>query len=124
MTRLNAFAAFAIATVTAVPIAAQEAVPATIVTGGDTTIVYVFPTSPQSFAPIEGLPSFVMMPGADAPQVATQVIYTTPAPVVRKLLASIDVDCSNFKGTVTISGPDRFGLDRDGDGIGCETEER
>lgn len=124
MTRLNAFAAFAIATVTAVPIAAQEAVPATIVTGGDTTIVYVFPTSPQSFAPIEGLPSFVMMPGADAPQVATQVIYTTPAPVVRNLLASIDVDCSNFKGTVTISGPDTFGLDRDGDGIGCETEER
>ncbi|MBW4656908.1 MAG: excalibur calcium-binding domain-containing protein [Kaiparowitsia implicata GSE-PSE-MK54-09C] len=124
MTRLNAFAAFAIATVTAVPIAAQEAVPATIVTGGDTTIVYVFPTSPQSFAPIEGLPSFVMMPGADAPQVATQVIYTTPAPVVRNFLASIDVDCSNFKGTVTISGPDTFGLDRDGDGIGCETEER
>lgn len=120
----NAFAAFAVVAVIAVPVAAQEAVPTSIVTGGDTTIVYVFPTSPQSFAPIEGLPSFVMMPGADAVHVATQVIYTTTAPDLPNMVASIDLDCSNFKGTVTISGPDAFGLDPDGDGLGCEAEER
>lgn len=33
---------------------------------------------------------------------------------------SPDLDCSDFSGPVTVSGNDRHGLDRDGDGIGCE----
>lgn len=115
-----AFAAF-----TTVPAAAQEATSAPIISGGDTTIVYVFPTSPQAFVPVVGLPSFLIMPGADAPQVATQVIYTTPGPVAStQYAASVEVDCSNFTGSVTISGADVFNLDKDGDGIGCEPEDR
>ncbi|GLQ57237.1 hypothetical protein [Devosia nitrariae] len=115
-----AFAAFA-----AVPAAAQDVTSAPIVAGGDTTIVYVFPTSPQAFAPVVGLPSFLMMPGADAPQVATQVIYSTPVPAAStQQVGSVEVDCSNFTGPVTIAGPDAFGLDKDGDGIGCEAEDR
>jgi len=114
-------------------LAAGEAT--TVVTGGDTTVVYVFPTSPQTFVPIAGLPSFLAMPGAPVPAVATQVVYTTPAPIApMKAVATttiapttpsaVDLDCSNFVGTVTISGPDRFHLDKDGDGIGCEPEDR
>lgn len=118
-------AAGALAAFLATPAAAQDATSQPIVAGGDTTIVYVFPTSPQAFAPVVGLPSFLMMPGADAPQVATQVIYSTPAPVSSTpLAAAVEVDCSNFPGSVTISGPDAFDLDKDGDGIGCEPEER
>jgi hypothetical protein len=40
------------------------------------------------------------------------------------LVSSLDVDCSNFSGEVRIAGPDRFDLDKDGDGIGCEKEDR
>lgn len=120
----KALALFAAAATTAMPAAAQEAV-APIVAGGDTTIVYVFPTSPQTFVPIAGLPSFLAMPGAEIPAIPTQVVYTTPAPVAAaELVASVDVDCSNFAGTVTIAGPDTFDLDKDGDGIGCEPEDR
>ena len=32
-----------------------------------------------------------------------------------------DMDCSDFSGPVDTSGGDPHGLDRDGDGIGCET---
>jgi hypothetical protein len=107
----------------------------TVVTGGDTTVVYVFPTSPQTFVPIAGLPSFLAMPGAPVPAVATEVVYTTPGPVAPvkavattsiapTMPSAVDLDCSNFVGTVTISGPDRFHLDKDGDGIGCEPEDR
>jgi hypothetical protein len=54
-----------ILTLAAMPAAAEDVVAtAPIVTGGDTTIVYVFPTSPQNFVPIDGLPSFLAMPGA------------------------------------------------------------
>lgn len=31
-----------------------------------------------------------------------------------------DLDCSDFAGPVIIDGSDPHGLDRDGDGIGCE----
>lgn len=107
----------------------------TVVTGGDTTVVYVFPTSPQTFVPIAGLPSFLAMPGAPVPAVATQVVYTTPGPlapvkavgtttIAPTTATAVDIDCSNFVGTVTIAGPDRFHLDKDGDGIGCEPEDR
>ena len=117
--------AFALAAIMAVPAASQEIIPSSIVTGGDTTIVYVFPTSPQTFVPVAGLPSFLVMPGAEVPPVATQVIYTTPGLVAStRLVASVKVNCSNFTGVVTISGPDTFNLDKDGDGIGCEPEDR
>lgn len=33
---------------------------------------------------------------------------------------SPDLDCSDFSGPVKVSGSDPHGLDRDGDGIGCE----
>jgi hypothetical protein len=63
----------AIITFAAMPAAAEDVVAtAPIVTGGDTTIVYVFPTSPQNSAPIDGLPLFLAMPGAPLPAVATQ----------------------------------------------------
>lgn len=41
--------------------------------------------------------------------------------------AAVDYDCAGgsgngprYTGTVTVTGPDVFGLDRDGDGVGCE----
>ena len=98
--------------------------PSTVVSAGDTTVVYVFPTSPQTFVPVAGLPSFLVMPGADLPAIATQVVYSVPRPAVMANTAITDLDCTNFVGEVTISGPDRFGLDKDGDGIGCEPEDR
>ena len=65
------------------------------------------------------------MPGADVPAVATQVVYTVPQPALATPGGTVaDFDCSNFIGTVTIAGPDRYGLDKDGDGIGCEPEDR
>jgi hypothetical protein len=111
------------------PALSQSAEPTTVVSGGDTTIVYVFPTSPQSFVPVAGLPSFLVMPGAQIPAVATEVVYTVPQPMVATTTVATastvaDLDCANFIGIVTISGPDRFGLDKDGDGIGCEPEDR
>ena len=112
------------------PALSPAAEPATIVAGGDTTIVYVFPTSPQTFIPVARLPSFLVMPGAEIPAIATEVVYTVPQPAVAATttLAAAnmvaDLDCGNFIGTVTIAGPDRFGLDKDGDGIGCEPEDR
>ena len=120
-------AALVVASLTSTP--SQTAEPTTIVSGGDTTIVYVFPTSPQSFVPVAGLPSFLVMPGAQIPAVATEVVYTVPQPTVATTTVATastvaDLDCANFIGIVTISGPDRFGLDKDGDGIGCEPEDR
>jgi hypothetical protein len=113
----------------AAPALSQAAEPTTVIAGGDTTIVYVFPTSPQTFVPVAGLPSFLVMPGADLPPVATEVIYTVPRPAVATTAVATastiaDVDCANFVGIVTISGPDRFNLDKDGDGLGCEPEDR
>lgn len=128
LANLNAAVAFA-AVIAALPAAAQEG-PSAVVTGGDTTIVYVFPTSPQTFVPVASLPSFLVMPGAEIPAVATEVVYTVPQPAVAAVTAVAsasavaDLDCANFIGIVTISGPDRFGLDKDGDGIGCEPEDR
>jgi hypothetical protein len=118
--------ALALVALVAMPAAAEDVVTtAPIVTGGGTTIVYVFPTSPQKFVPIDGLPSFLAMPGSPLPAVATQVVYTAPQPVApATLVSSLDVDCSNFSGEVRIAGPDRFDLDKDGDGIGCEKEDR
>jgi hypothetical protein len=120
-------AALVVASLTSTP--SQTAEPTTIVSGGDTTIVYVFPTSPQAFVPVAGLPSFLVMPGAQIPAVATEVVYTVPQPTVATTTVATastvaDLDCANFIGIVTISGPDRFGLDKDGDGIGCEPEDR
>ena len=122
----RSLSALALAALGALPAMGQDKVaPAPIVAGGDTTIVYVFPTSPQTFVPVEGLPSFLAMPGAPIPAVATQVVYSAPMPAApAQRVSSLDVDCSNFAGEVTIAGPDRFDLDKDGDGIGCETEDR
>jgi hypothetical protein len=118
-----------LALVCAAPALSRAAEPTTVVAGGDTTIVYVFATSPQTFVPVAGLPSFLVMPGADLPPVATEVVYTVPRPslatsTVAAASTIADVDCANFVGIVTISGPDRFNLDRDGDGLGCEPEDR
>jgi hypothetical protein len=121
MTRASILALAALA---ATLTAGQSAEP-TVVSGGDTTLVYVFPTSPQTFVPIQGLPSFLAMPGADLPAIATQVVYTVPQPSLGVRTGGVaDLDCRNFVGTVTISGPDTYGLDKDGDGIGCEPEDR
>jgi hypothetical protein len=103
---------------------AEDLVAAPLVTGGATTIIYVFPTSPQTFVPVAGLPSFLVMPGAPVPAVATEVVYSTPGPVPSTAVASVKVDCRNFGGVVTIAGPDVFNLDKDNDGVGCEPEDR
>lgn len=117
----------------ATPVIAQDDVSATIVAANDATIVYVFPTSPQTFVPIAGLPSFLAMPGAPVPAIATQVVYTAPQPAELHSSASIVspgtvlapvLDCSSFVGVVRLVGPDRFNLDHDGDGVGCEPEDR
>ena len=105
------------------PAATAHDVTPTIVAQGDTTIAYIFPTSPQSFIPIRSLPSFLAMPGADLPPVATEVIYSVPLPA-SLVHATSDVDCRHFSGTVRVAGKDIFNLDRDGDGIGCEPEDR
>ena len=119
----SSIAAIALAAFSSVPGLAHE--PPPVIAAGDATVVYVFATSPQAFVPVAGLPSFLLMPGAEPPPVATQVVYTVPQPVApTHLTTKIDVDCSNFSGPVTISGPDRFGLDKNGNGIGCELEDR
>jgi hypothetical protein len=123
----TALIAAALAAASLSPVLASAAEPATVVSGGDTTIVYVFPTSPQTFVPVTGLPSFLVMPGAEVPAIPTEVVYRVPQPAVQTVASAstvTDLDCTNFIGTVAISGPDRFGLDKDGDGIGCEPEDR
>ena len=114
----------------AVVLAAPAVLPETT---RDATVVYVFPTSPQTFVPIAGLPSFLAMPGAELPAVATQVVYsaTTPLlPAPSKVITEGDIAqptvliCGDFIGTVRVTKPDRFHLDGDGDGIGCEPEDR
>ena len=110
---------------TTLPSEAQDVAVGSIVTGGPTMIVYVFPTSPQSFVPVAGLPSFLVMPGGDVPAGRDfRVIYTSPGPLPSTLVASAALDCRNFTGVVTIAGPDAFNLDKDHDGIGCEPEDR
>lgn len=120
--RLAATAAIA-AISAALPVHAEEIV-------APATVVYVFPTSPATFVPVTGLPSFLVMPGAAVPKVATQVVYTTPAPavvatpVVATAAVAARIDCAAFKSTVVVVEPDIYGLDKDGDGIGCEPGER
>ena len=116
-------AILALTALAAVPATAEDVESGPIVTGGTTTVVYVFPTSPQTFVPVAGLPSFLVMPGAPIPAVATEVVYSAPGPVPATL-TTVNVDCRNFAGVVTIAGSDIFNLDRDGDGIGCEPEDR
>jgi hypothetical protein len=65
------------------------------------------------------------MLGSAPLSVATEVIYTTTGPAASvQRAAGIDVDCANFEGTVQVSGPDVFSLDKDGDGVGCQAGER
>lgn len=128
--RFSTIVALGLGVTSSLPAVAQDSAP-TVVAGGDATIVYVFPTSPQTFVPVAGLPSFLVMPGAELPPVATQVVYSIPRPAS---IANVGVsaagplearlDCSDFVGVVTIAGPDRFHLDKDGDGVGCEPEDR
>src|SRR5215218_10061825 len=99
--------ATALAAASFAPVPSQAAEPATVVSGGDTTIVYVFPTSPQSFVPVASLPSFLVMPGAQIPAIATEVVYTVPQPAVATTTVATastvaDLDCANFIGVVTI----------------------
>lgn len=94
-----------------------------------TTVVYVFPTSPQSFVPLAGLPSFLIMRGAPLPRVATQVSYSVvvpavAAPALGAPLVPGDLDCAQLPGPVLAPPPDPYKLDRDGDGIGCAPEDR
>ena len=124
MKQVNITVAIALGVLASAPTIADEVRAAPIVSGGDVTIVNVFPTSPQTFVPAIGLPSYLVMPGSPPVSVATEVIYTTTGPAASvQRAAGVDVDCSNFDGTVQISGPDVFSLDKDGDGVGCEAGE-
>ena len=125
MKQVHILTAMALAALASIPVGAEELRSAPIVSGGDVTIVNVFPTSPQSFAPVTGLPSYLAMPGSAPLAVATEVIYTTTGPAALTQHATgVEVNCANFSGTVQISGSDIFDLDEDGDGVGCEPDER
>jgi len=90
-----------------------------------TTAIYVYPTSPQTFVPVVGLPSFVIQPGAPVPEVATHVVHSVAVPHWAERRRPLgDLDCSNFDGPVHVIPPDVNHLDPDGDGLGCEPHER
>lgn len=90
-----------------------------------TTAIYVYPTSPSTFVPVVGLPSFVVQPGAPVPEVATYVVHSVVVPHWAERQRPLgDLDCSNFDGTVRVIPPDVNHLDPDGNGIGCEPHER
>ena len=94
----------------------------------NTTIIYVYPTSPSTFVTVAGLPSFLLMPGAPVPTVATQVVHSVPVPLLPGLPVTVsstgELDCSQFGGPVFVGANDPHGLDHDDDGIGCEPAER
>ena len=58
---------------------------------------------------------FVLVRGNEPIQESCTPGYTPCIPV------SSDVDCSELGFSVQITGPDTYGLDRDGDGTGCES---
>jgi hypothetical protein len=106
------------------PIAAPLPVTAT---APPVQMVYVYPTSPSTFVPMAGLPSFLFMPGAPLPEIGTYVVHAVPVPAVASMpivVAAGDIDCDQLPGPVQVLPPDRFDLDKDGDGIGCEPEDR
>jgi hypothetical protein len=90
-------------------------------------VVYVYPTSPSTFVPMAGLPSFLFQPGAPLPEIGTYVVHAVPVPAVASyplVVAAGDIDCAQLPGPVQVLPPDTFDLDKDGDGIGCEPEDR
>ena len=90
-------------------------------------VIYVYPTSPSTFVPMAGLPSFLFMPGAPLPEIGTYVVHAVPVPAVTStpvVVAAGDIDCAQLPGVVQVLPPDTFDLDKDGDGIGCEPEDR
>ncbi len=104
------------------PVAATVTVPAPPV-----QVVYVYPTSPSTFVPFAGLPSFLFQPGAPLPEIGTYVVHAVPVPAIASyplVIAAGDVDCAELPGPVQVLPPDTFDLDEDGDGIGCEPEDR
>ncbi len=106
------------------PIAAPLPVTAT---APPVQMVYVYPTSPSTFVPMAGLPSFLFMPGAPLPEIGTYVVHAVPVPAVASMpivVAAGDIDCDQLPGPVQVLPPDTFDLDKDGDGIGCEPEDR
>jgi hypothetical protein len=93
--------------------------------GHPTTVIYVYPTSPATFVPVTGLPSFIIQPGAPVPMVATHVVHAVTLPdFAARTLPLGDLDCANFEGPVRVIPPDVNHLDPDGDGLGCEPGER
>jgi hypothetical protein len=116
--------AAATVTVAAPPIAGAVTVP---VAAPPVQVVYVYPTSPSTFVPFAGLPSFLFQPGAPLPEIGTYVVHAVPVPAVASyplVIAAGDIDCDQLPGPVQVLPPDTFDLDKDGDGIGCEPEDR
>ena len=89
------------------------------------TVVYVYPTSPQTFVPVASLPSYLVQPGAPLPQIANFVVQSVPIPVLAgtPVAAAADLDCSDLNGPVFVGAADPHHLDRNGNGIGCEPGE-
>lgn len=109
---------------TAAPIAGAALAPSAL-EPASTTAIYVYPTSPQAFVPVVGLPSFVVQPGAPVPEIATYVVHSVSVPHWAERQRPLgDLDCSNFDGPVRVVPPDVNQLDVDGDGLGCEPHER
>src|SRR5688572_21406728 len=61
------------------PIAAPLPVAAT---APPVQVVYVYPTSPSTFVPMAGLPSFLFQPGAPLPEIGAYVVHAVPVPAV------------------------------------------
>ena len=122
----------------ATPLAAQQTGSVTVqaippiaapvpVTAAPAQVVYVYPTSPSTFVPMAGLPSFLFQPGAPLPTIGTYVVHAVPVPALASyplVIAAGDIDCAQLPGPVQVLPPDTFDLDKDGDGIGCEPEDR
>ncbi len=133
-------ASAALAALLATPLAAQEtgsiavqpippiAAPLPVTaTAPPVQVVYVYPTSPSTFVPMAGLPSFLFMPGSPLPEIGTYVVHAVPVPAVAStpvVVAAGDIDCDQLPGPVQVLPLDTFNLDKDGDGIGCEPEDR
>ncbi|MDP9404378.1 MAG: hypothetical protein M3P85_13870 [Actinomycetota bacterium] len=102
------------------------------------------PTTEESTLPPTTLPPTTLPPTTATSTTTTRRVVTTQAPVETSAAAggdchpsyrgacvpanASDVDCAGgsgngpeYTGRVEVVGPDQYDLDRDGDGVGCES---
>jgi len=86
------------------------------------TIVYLEPDKPrnQSMFMVAEWPSFLFFPNAP---LSVRYVDDGGRPILGRVgvySSFVDLNCDSFSGPVDVRGGDPHGLDRDGDGIGCE----